>query len=154
MPGAQIRAEQGSWGTSDTSAAWGGSGVLGTTGDSPAQSWDVLASASLYRTEGEDLSLPLTPIQYQTGFEGQTLFGGPQSGTDAERSPQAFLQMRRGEFSLTARTGYRRKGVTWRTTLTRTTATKKSPPMISCSREATRTRAASSGSPRNAARIF
>jgi outer membrane receptor for ferrienterochelin and colicin len=91
--------------------SWGAAGVLAWKENEPGQTWDVLASASIYDAEGESISLPLIPVDYETGFEGEMLYGGRQSRTDFERSPQAFVQARRGAFSLTARTGYRRKGV-------------------------------------------
>ena len=111
MAGARVRAEQGTWQTTDASATWGGAGTLRSKNEQPAETWDVLASAGYYRSEGEELSLPVIPVDYATDYDGGTTFGGRQSGTDFERSPYAFLHARRGAFTLTARTGSRKKGI-------------------------------------------
>ena len=111
MSGARVRAEQGTWQTTDAAATWGGSGTLQSKGDQPGETWDVLVSAGYYRSEGEDLSLPLIPVDYSTDYDGGTTFGGPQSGTDFEKSPYAFLHAGRGSFTFTARTGSRKKGI-------------------------------------------
>ena len=75
----------------------------------------MLAAAGYYTTEGEDLDLPRFDVS-DTGnyeavdLEGGTIWGGPQSGTDYERAPFAFVHAKRGGLSLLARAGYRRRG--------------------------------------------
>jgi outer membrane receptor protein involved in Fe transport len=108
LAGGRVRAEVGSWKTSDLGATWGGSG---TAGEQAEQTWDVLASIGNYRSDGENLSLPRIDVGYPVNDQGGTVYGGPQSGTDFERSPHAFLNARRGAFTLMVRSGSREKGV-------------------------------------------
>jgi iron complex outermembrane receptor protein len=109
MPGARVRLSGGSWKTGEAVASWGRSG---TYGSDPMESreWSLLAAAGYYRTDGEDLDLPRMDVGYPVDFQGGTIWGGPQSGTDFERAPFVFLQARRGDLSLLARAGYRERG--------------------------------------------
>ena len=105
LSGTRLRAAVGTWRTLDGSLTWG------ATGTTPAnKEWNVLASAGGYRSSGEDLRLALTDVDYAAQPDGGQVYGGPQSGTDAERSPFGFLYAQRGDFSLMARAGYRRHG--------------------------------------------
>jgi outer membrane receptor for ferrienterochelin and colicins len=109
MPGARVRLTGGSWATGEAVASWGASGTYG--GDSlESREWNVLAAAGYYRSDGEDLDLPRVDVGYPVDLAGGTIWGGPQKGTDYERAPFMFLQARRGDFSVLARGGYRKRG--------------------------------------------
>ncbi len=109
MPGARVHVSGGSWRTGEAVASWGRSGTYGSDG-LVSHDWNVLAAAGYYTTEGEDLDLPRVDVGYPVALGGSTIWGGPQSGTDFERAPFAFLQARRGEVSVMARAGFRRRG--------------------------------------------
>jgi outer membrane receptor for ferrienterochelin and colicins len=109
MPGARVHLSGGSWGTGEAVASWGRSGTYGSD-QMESREWSLLAAAGYYTSEGEDLDLPRVDVGYPVDFEGGTIWGGPQSGTDFERAPFVFLQARRGDLSLLARGGYRRRG--------------------------------------------
>lgn len=108
MPGLRVRATYGSWNTRESLVSYGASGVSG--GEESSVEWSVLAAAGYYATDGEDLDLPRTDVGYPVALDGSTTWGGPQEGTDFERAPFAFLLARRGELSLLARAGHRRRG--------------------------------------------
>jgi iron complex outermembrane receptor protein len=109
LPGTRLRLSGGSWRTGEAVASWGASGAYGDE-MSRSGEWSVLAAAGYYSTRGEDLDLPLVEVDYPVDLAGSTLWGGPQSGTDFERSPFAFVHARRGDFSLLGRVGYRNRG--------------------------------------------
>lgn len=111
MPGARLRLTGGSWTTGEAVGSWGGSGVTNSEDwVNPGTEWSVLAAAGYYSTEGEDLDLPRFDVGYPVDFEGGTIWGGPQSGTDFERAPFAFLRARYGGFSFLGRVGGRKRG--------------------------------------------
>jgi len=109
MPGGRVRLTGGSWGTGEAVASWGASGTYGAD-PLVSHEWNVLAAAGYYRSDGEDLDLPRVDVGYPVDLAGGTIWGGPQSGTDFERAPFLFLQARRGDFSILARGGYRKRG--------------------------------------------
>ncbi len=109
LPGARVRLTGGTWSTGEAVASWGRSGTFGGE-EGTAREWSVLAAAGHFTTEGEDLDLPRQDVSYPVDLAGGTVWGGPQSGTDFERAPFAFLQARRGELSLLVRAGYRHRG--------------------------------------------
>jgi outer membrane receptor protein involved in Fe transport len=109
MPGGRVRLSGGSWGTGEVVASWGASGTYGAD-PMASREWNVLAAAGYYRSDGEDLDLPREDVGYPARLDGSTIWGGPQSGTDFERAPFVFVQARRGDFSVLARGGYRRRG--------------------------------------------
>jgi outer membrane receptor for ferrienterochelin and colicins len=99
LAGSRVRATAGTWNTYELAASWGSSGVTASNRD-----WSVLVSAGYYTSDGEDLDLPV--IEREDG----SMFGGPQNGTDRERSPHLYLHANRGDFTLMARSGSRKHG--------------------------------------------
>ena len=102
--GWRLRLSGGSWKTGEAFASFGRAGTAGK------KSWNVLAAAGYYRSSGEDLDLEPIDVEYAAREDGGTVWGGPQSGTDFERAPFAFVYARRGDLSLLLRTGFRRHG--------------------------------------------
>jgi outer membrane receptor for ferrienterochelin and colicins len=109
MSGSRARLSYGSWRTWEGVASYGRSGVTGGDEGGGAE-WSVLAAAGMSGTTGESLDLPTFAVDYKTSYDGGQIWGGPQSGTDFERAPFAFLLARRGGLSLMGRAGYRRRG--------------------------------------------
>ncbi len=103
-PGARVHLSGGSLKTADGFLSYGRSGVSGTA------SWNLFAAGGYYRSSGEDLDLPLIPVDYAAGPNGEAVWGGPQSGTDAERAPFGFFYGKRGDVSVLFRTGFRKHG--------------------------------------------
>jgi len=93
-PGRRLRLTGGSWKTGEALASFG------RAGSAQGTPWSLLVAAGYYRSSGEDLDLE--PIGAS--------WGGPQSGTDFERAPFAFVHAQRGDFSMLLRAGYRRHG--------------------------------------------
>lgn len=111
LPGSRVKLAGGSWDTWEATGSWGASGVSpGPDEDTPGTPWSVLVAAGYHGTHGEDLDLPRIDVGYPVDFDGGTVWGGPQSGTDYEKAPFGFLKLSRGAFSLLARTGSRDHG--------------------------------------------
>jgi len=114
MPGGNVRLSAGSWETFEGVGTWGVSGLTDPE-EGEATRWSFLASAGYYDTRGENLNLPEWDVTdtgaYEgTDLEGSQIWGGPQSGTDFESSPYAFLHASYGGFQAMARIGHRRRG--------------------------------------------
>ncbi len=100
-PGAELHVSGGSWKTGEVVASYGRTGTLGGGDeDDPGRDWSLLVAGGYLYSEGEDLDLPRVMPE----------FGGPQQGTDFERSPFAFVHGKLGELSLLFRTGARKHG--------------------------------------------
>jgi iron complex outermembrane receptor protein len=102
--GSRVRASAGSWETGEVLVSHGRSG------SSRGTPWNVLFAAGYYRSRGEALDLDPIDVEYPAQPNGDPVWGGPQSGTDAERSPFAFVYAKRGELSLLLRSGFRKHG--------------------------------------------
>jgi iron complex outermembrane receptor protein len=103
-PGTRLRVSGGSWKTGEAVASYGRAGTLGST------TWNFLAAAGYYRSEGESFDLPQQSVDYTAGADGTNVWGGPSKGADFERSPFAFFYGKRGDLSLLLRTGFRKHG--------------------------------------------
>jgi len=108
--GRRVRVSGGSWRTGEAVASWGASGVKAARSGGPGTSWNVLAAGGYYSSEGEPLDLPVQEVGYAATADGQTRWGGPQTGTDYERAPFGFLFAQKGEVTVLARAGLRRHG--------------------------------------------
>ena len=109
MAGGRVRVSAGSERTGEGVASFGANGV--TRPESGAgRAWSILASGGYYSTDGEALDLPRVDVGAPVEQSGGTVWGGSQHGTDFERAPFAFVLARRGDWSLQARLGYRRRG--------------------------------------------
>jgi outer membrane receptor protein involved in Fe transport len=103
-PGARLRLSGGSWKTGEAVLSYGRSGTSGAT------SWNFLAAAGYYRSDGESLDLPRQAVDYTAAADGSAVWGGPSSGADFERAPFAFLYGKRGDLSVLLRGGFRKHG--------------------------------------------
>jgi outer membrane receptor protein involved in Fe transport len=111
LSGTRLKVSGGSWNTYEVQGSYGASGVdPGPTEDAPGTPWSFFAAAGYYKSNGEDLNLPLVDVGVPVDVNGGTIWGGPQSGTDYERAPFAFVKASRGEVSFLARVGYRDHG--------------------------------------------
>ncbi len=111
LTGARLRASAGTWDTYEIVGSYGASGVLPSDSeDTSGTPWSILAAAGYYKSRGENLDLPRVDLGYPVTFDGGTIWGGPQSGTDYEKAPFGFLKISQGRFSLLARAGYRDHG--------------------------------------------
>lgn len=106
IAGARLLLRGGSLGEREAMASYGAEGVAGEK----ATRWNILGAGGYYEADGENLNLPLQQVEYPATPAGELLYGGSQSGTDAERAPFGFLYGQYGNFTLMARTGYRRHG--------------------------------------------
>jgi outer membrane receptor for ferrienterochelin and colicins len=103
-PGARLRLSGGSWHTGEALASYGRSGTTGKT------SWNFLVAAGYESSSGESLDLPRQEVDYTAAADGSSIWGGPSSGADFERSPFAFAYGKRGDFSILLRSGFRKHG--------------------------------------------
>jgi iron complex outermembrane receptor protein len=106
LTGWRVRVTGGNQATASGVVSWGGSGMTG--GDDPRE-WNVLAAAGHYSSGGERLDLPVGDAGFPVRLDGSSAWGGSAVGVDDERAPFAFVSARRGDWSLLARTGERRK---------------------------------------------
>lgn len=107
LAGTRVMLRTGAAGEREATVSYGAEGVAGAQ----ATRWNVLGAGGVYRSSGDNLDLPVREVGYPVNNSGSTAWGGPQSGTDFEKSPFGFLHAQYGELSLMARAGYRRKGV-------------------------------------------
>jgi len=97
LAGTRVLARAGTHGERELLLSEGLEGVAGEK----ATRWSFLGAAGGFETKGENLNVPTI---------ADAGYGGPQSGTDTEQAPFAFLFSRYGELTIMARAGYRRHG--------------------------------------------